>query len=115
MQWLVTLLGAVVGRTFTLLFGVLSFALAQRIALVTGYILASAALFLAVSAAIKTAVLAVRVVMPPILVQATYFLPPSINSFVASIVVIRLTYFVWRWTTSNLAAYADVPNRKLLM
>lgn len=108
MTWIVTALGALVSRSFLLFTGVFSFLIAQRMALLTAYIVVSGTLFLATSASIKLTVEALRVSMPPILASSTYFLPSSINSFIAAIVVVRLTHAVWRWTQTNLATYAGV-------
>lgn len=114
MPWLIGVLGGLVGRVFTLAFGHFTFLVAQRIAIVTGYIIVSGTIFIGVALGIKTLVLSARVFMPPHLAVVTYFLPASLNQFFATFVVIRLSYFVWRWTHANLAAYADVPNRKML-
>ena len=115
MQWLIAAMGGMVGRVFTLLFGMVSFHIAQRVAIVTAYIGMSAALFVTVSVAVRASVEALRTSMPGVLTPFTYFLPGNINNFIAAVVLIRVSYFLWKWTQANLAAYADIPNRGMLM
>lgn len=115
MAWLINALGALTSRLFTFFFGYLSFAISTRAALVTTYIIISATLFLGAAGAIKAAVMAIKVTAPPILANAAFFIPESINTLIASIITVRTAAAVYRWTQSNLAAFADVPNRKLLM
>jgi hypothetical protein len=115
MNWLVTLLGGAVSRVFTFVYTYASFAIATRIAMATAFIIASAALFLSTAVAIKAVVMGARVSFPPILANATFFIPDSINTLIAAIVTVRTAAALYRWTQINLAVYADVPNRKLLM
>lgn len=115
MTWIITTLGALVGRSFTLFYGFFTFLIAQRLAIATAYITVSGALFLATAVAVKAAVMGARVVLPPVLANATFFIPSSINILIASIVTVRVGAAVYRWTQNNLAVYADVANRKLLM
>lgn len=108
MPWITAVLGAAVSRMLGFAMVFVSYMMAKRIAIVTGYLLASAALFLGMSGAIKAVVLGLRVSMPPMMAAVTYFLPSNINSFIAALVTVRLTHFIWKWTQSNLSVYANV-------
>jgi len=105
MAWLVTLLGLVVRRVFTLVFGIFVFKVAQRIAIASAAILLAATLTLAMASAIKGLIVAARVTMPNTLGLATYFLPSDINVLVSVFVTIRVTHFIWSWTMKNLARF----------
>lgn len=107
-QAIIAMFGGAVGRVLTFAMGFVSYMLAKRIALASGYILVSAALFGVMAASVKAAVLGVRVLMPVSMSAFTYFLPSSINLFLASLVTVRLTHFVWRWTVANLGVYTNV-------
>lgn len=108
MPWITALLGAAVTRMLSFAMVFFAYAAAKRIAITTGFIVVSAGLFGAMAGAIKAAVMALRVVMPPTLSTFTYFLPSNINVFIAALVTVRLTHFVWTWTQRNLAHYANV-------
>lgn len=111
MPWIATVLGAVVARVLTFAMGFLAYSLAKRLAIVTGFIVAWSALFIAMAGTVKALIIGMRIVMPPVLAQFTYFLPSSINTFIAALVSVRLIYFVWEWTQANLSAYANVGMR----
>jgi uncharacterized membrane protein len=106
LQWVVTLAGLGVSRVFTFFMAFLAYSTAKKAALVTAYIVASAALFLTMAGAIKAIVIGARYAMPSSLASFTYFLPSSINFLISSIVMVKTTHYVWRWTQKNLASYA---------
>lgn len=105
MQWLVTLLGFVVRRSFILFYALLTFHVAQKLAVAVAAITLGAALTLGMATAIKAAIVAVRVSMPGSLGLATYFLPSNINVMISVFITIRVAHFIWSWSMRNLAKY----------
>lgn len=59
-------------------------------------------LFMGVVILVKSTVMAVRVAFPPILVASTYFLPSNLPVILATIVSVRVSIVVYRWTLANL-------------
>lgn len=98
-------LGAVVARSFAFVFQFFAFKLARNIAVATGAAIIAAALTVGMAVAIKGMIVGVRMMMPPALAQATYFLPANINLVLAAIVTIKVTHFIWQWSMKNLAKY----------
>ena len=113
--WIVGLLGSVVTSVGSFLVTRLAFDTAVRYTLVTGFLVASTALFLALTISIKTAVLAARVAMPNSLGAATFFLPGSIAQLFSLIVTVRVSAMVYSWTVSTMAAYLPANPRQGLM
>lgn len=103
--WLVGLLGSLVSSVATFFVGRMAFERAINYALITGFLVAAAALFLAVTLSIKAAILGARVSMPGTLGMATFFLPASISQIFAFIVTARVSASVYRWTVNTMAAY----------
>lgn len=103
--WIVGLLGSVVSSVATWLIGRMAFEKAINYALITGFLVAAAALFVAVTLSIKAAILGARVSMPGSLGIATFFLPASISQIFAFIVTARVSSSVYRWTVNTMAAY----------
>jgi len=103
--WIVGLLGSVVSSVATWLIGRMAFEKAINYALITGFLVAASALFLAVTLSIKAAILSARVSMPGSLGMATFFLPASISQIFAFIVTARVSVAVYRWTVNTMAAY----------
>jgi len=103
--WLVGLLGSLVSSVATFLVGRMAFERAINYALITGFLVAAAALFLGVTVSIKVAILTARVSMPSSLGMATFFLPASISQILAFIVTARVSHAVYRWTVNTMAAY----------
>ena len=103
--WIVGLLGSVVSSVATWLIGRMAFEKAINYALITGVLVAAAALFVAVTLSIKAAILSARVAMPGSLGIATFFLPASISQIFAFIVTVRVSASVYRWTINTMAAY----------
>jgi len=113
--WIVSLLGAVVSSVATWFIGRVVFERAIHYALITGFLIASAALFVALVVAVKTLILGARVAMPQTLGLATFFLPPSISQIFATIVTVRVSASVYRWTVSTMAAYLPANPSQGLM
>ena len=107
MHWLATALAWLVSRIFTSVFSVLGYQFARRLALSTALIIAFASLFILLVATVKSTVMAARVVMPPILAQVTYFLPSNLPIIIATIVTLRVSIQVYRWTIRNMSVYAS--------
>lgn len=103
--WLVGLLGSVVSSLASWLIGRVAVDRALHYALVTGFVIASAALFLAMVLAVKALIFGARVAMPGSLGQATYFLPGSISQIFATIATARVSAAVYRWTVSTMSQY----------
>jgi len=106
--WLVGLLGTVFSSVATWFIGRVAFERAIFYGLVTAFLVASAALFVALVVAIKAAVIGARVAMPNSLGLATFFLPPSIAQVFSIIVTVRVSKSVYQWTVNTMAAY--IPN-----
>lgn len=104
-SWLVGLLGSLVSSVATFLVARLAVERAFHYALVTGFLVATAALFLALTISVKALVFGARVAMPDTLGQATYFLPPSMAQIFATIVTARVSISVYRWTVATMSAY----------
>jgi hypothetical protein len=83
---------------------------AKRVAIAVTYIVAAAALFVAMAGLVKVSIMTLRVTIPSSLAAGTFLLPGSINSFVAALFTIRLTYFLWTWTNRNLTAFVNAQN-----
>jgi len=103
--WLVGLLGSLVSSVATFFVGRMAFERAINYALITGFLVAAAALFLGVTVAIKAAILGARVAMPGSLGMATFFLPASISQVLAFLVTARVSHAVYRWTVNTMAAF----------
>jgi len=103
--WFVGLLGSVVSAVGTWLVGRFAFERAITFALVTGFVVAAAALFVTLTLTVKAAVIGARVTMPGSLGMATFFLPPSIVQLIPVIVTARVSVALYRWTVNTMAAY----------
>jgi len=103
--WLVGLLGSLFASFATWLMGRFVFERAVTYALLTAFLVASAALFLALTMAVKSAILGARVSMPQTLGVATFFLPGSIAQILSIIVTVRVSASVYRWTVNTMSAY----------
>jgi hypothetical protein len=78
---------------------------ALHYALVTGFLVTVAGLFLALTLSVKAMILAARVAMPSSLGLCTYFLPSDAPLMVSTIVTMRVSVSVYRWTVETLGAY----------
>ena len=107
--WLVGLLGSVVSAAATFFIGRVAIDRAFQYALITGFLVASASLFLALTLTVKAAILGARVAMPQSLGMATFFLPASISQILATVVTVRVSSAIYRWTVSTMSAY--LPSR----
>lgn len=103
--WLVGLLGSAFTTFATWLMGRFAFERAVTYALVTAFLVAAAALFLTLTVTVKAAILGARVAMPQTLGMATFFLPASIAQILSSIVTVRVSMSLYRWTVNTMAAY----------
>ena len=113
--WLVGLLGSVVSTAATWFVGRMAFAQAMHYALVTGFVVAAGALFVALTLAVKAAIFGTRVAMPNSLGVATFFLPASIGQIFAFIVTARVSVGLYRWTVSTMAAYLPITPRSMML
>jgi len=103
--WIVGLLGSFFTTFATWLMGRFAFERAVTYALISAFLVAAAALFLALTLTIKAVVLGARVVMPQTLGIATFFLPASIAQILPAIVTVRVSASVYRWTVNTMASY----------
>lgn len=103
--WFTSLFGSTITTVFAWLTTKFVYERAIQIMLITAFIVAATGLFLGVTLTVKTAVIAARVAMPPVLAQATFFLPASLNTIIATIVTIRVARVVHRWTVGVMMAY----------
>lgn len=103
--WLVGLLGSVVSSAATFFIGRMAIDRAFQYALVTGFLVAVAGLFLALTISMKALILGARVAMPASMGAVTYFLPPSLPTMFGAIVTLRVSVAVYRWSVATLAAY----------
>lgn len=100
--WLVGLVGSAASAAFTWFATHTAYKMALHYARVTAFILVAGGLFLALSLAIKTAILAARITMPDSLGQATYFLPSNINTIFALVVTLRVSAALYQWSIRNI-------------
>lgn len=111
MPWLPGLLGAIFQRLWAL-FLVTSLAKhARALAFAAVLISVYSSLFIGLVIFVKTAVIAVRMSMPPILAKATFFLPPNLPVILSTVITVRLSIAVYRWTRRNLDIYAEVKDK----
>lgn len=103
--WLVGLFGSLFTSFATWLMGRFAFERAVTYALVSAFLVAAAALFLALTLTVKALVLGARVSMPQTLGMATFFLPSSIAQILSAIVTVRVSMSLYRWTVNTMAAY----------
>jgi len=113
--WLVGLLGSVVSSVATWFVGRMAFQQAMHYALVTGFLVAAASLFVALTITIKAAILGARVAMPQSLGIATFFLPASIGQILAFIVTARVSVALYRWTVRTMSAYLPITPRSMML
>lgn len=99
--WLVGLVGSAATAAFTWFATHTAYKMALHYARVVAFIIVAGSLFLALSLAIKAAILAARVAMPDSLGQATYFLPGNINTIFALFVTLRVSAALYQWTLRN--------------
>lgn len=113
--WLVGLVSTAFTSFATLLIGRMVYEKAIHYALVTAFLVAAAGLTATLSLTIKTAIMAAQVNMPPLLANATYFLPANINTILACIVTLRVSSAIYRWTVKTMSAYLPSDPRHGLM
>ncbi len=113
--WLVGLLGSLVTSIATFLVGRVAFEKAMQYALVTAFVVASAALFVTLTVSVKALILGARVTMPHSLGIATFFLPPSIGQIFATIVTVRVAASIYRWTVATMSAYLPITPKHMLL
>ena len=107
MPWILAALRWLVGSLFTNFLALFTFQWARRLALGVALVVVFAGAFLALVVGVKAAVMAVRVAMPPILAQATYFLPSNLPVIIATAVTVRISILLFRWSMTNLQVYAS--------
>lgn len=105
MRWFKTVLGALVTQIFTLAYKFFAYKVARNIAMFSVFIVVSTGLTLAMAYSIKALLIGARVLMPPFLANATYFLPSNLNLIFSLFVTIRLTHFIWRWSMKNFVKF----------
>lgn len=103
--WLVGLFSSTIAAVFTFFASFFALRYAAKFTVVTAYLIAIAALTAAVAAAIKLAIFGIQVSMPNSLGIATYFLPANINAVIGAFVSIRVSFYLYRWTSDRLTAY----------
>lgn len=113
--WLVGLLGSLVTSVATWFVGRVAFEKAMQYALVTAFVVASAALFLTLTVSVKALVLGARVAMPQSLGLATFFLPASTAQIFAAIVTVRVGASIYRWTVATMSAYLPITPRSMML
>jgi hypothetical protein len=107
MAWIVGVLGAVLSRLFTWILEIVAYRLVRQMLIAVAVITVFSALFIGVVVTVKSAVVAVRVLMPPSLAAYTYFLPANLHTILGTIVTIRVAIQVYRWMVANLNIYAS--------
>lgn len=113
--WLVGLLGSLVTSVATWFVGRVAFEKAMQYALITAFIVASAALFLTLTISVKALILGARVAMPNSLGMATFFLPASVAQVFAAIVTVRVGASIYRWTIATMTAYLPITPRHMML
>lgn len=107
MQFLIVALAGVATKIFDFIWTALAYKAVKTILIGTAVVASLAALYLAAAVALKAAIVGLRVVMPGMLSELTYFLPANINHIFATIVVARLGWFVASWARENLKLYSS--------
>lgn len=108
--WLVGLVTSSFTAFATWLIGRMVFEKAVHYALMTAFIVAAGALFVTLSLTIKALIFAAQFAMPNTLGLATYFLPKNVNLIFSTIVVIRVSMFLHRWTVTTMHRYIPLSN-----
>lgn len=103
--WLVGLLGTLVTNVASWWLLRVAADRAFHYALVTAFLVASTGLFLTLTLTVKALILGARAAMPANMSAFTYFLPSDINVIFATIVTLRVSVAVYRWTVSTMSAY----------
>lgn len=106
--WLIGLFASTLGTLFTWFASFLALRLAVRFTLVIAYILAIAALTLAVAVLVKGLIMNVQTAMPGSLGAATYFLPNNINLIMGAYFSMRVSYALYVWASDRLTAIVRV-------
>lgn len=100
-------LGAIVTKVFDFFYQFFAYKIARNLAVGAGAVAVAAMMTLTMAQAIKVLILGARILMPPSMAAFTYFLPANINQFIAVIVTVKLTHFIWQWSMKNLARYTQ--------
>ena len=108
--WLLGLFTSTMGTLFTWLLAKTVYEKALFITITTAAVVVMASLTAALALGIKGAIMVARVTMPPILAQATYFLPSNINMVLALVITVRSAVFLYRWTVQTMNYYLPRNN-----
>lgn len=100
--WFLGLIGAVASKAFTWAMLFFAHRTAVSVARAVAFITVSGSLVVALSVAMKVAILAVQTAMPPSLAAFTYFLPSNLNQIFAVFVTLRISTFLYSWTVRNM-------------
>lgn len=103
--WLVGLFGSAIGSFATWLMQRFVYEKAIRYALITAFLGAAAGMWVAVTLAVKAAVIAIQIGMPNSLAIVTYFLPSNTGQVIGVLVTARLSLVIYRWTVRVMSAY----------
>lgn len=103
--WLVGLFASVFGSLLTWIVTKFAAEKAMHIVIVSGFLTAAFTLMVGMALAAKMLVLGVRVTMPDLLGNSTYFLPSNINVIMAAYFTLRVSHYLYRVSTFTLAAY----------
>lgn len=103
--WLVGLFGSAIGGFATWLMQRFVYEKAIHYALITAFLGSAAAMFVAVTLAVKAAVIAIQISMPNSLAIVTYFLPGNLGQIIALLVTSRIALNIYTWTVRVMAAY----------
>lgn len=105
MPLVVSALGAVVAKIFDFIYQFLAYKLARNLAIGVAAVISAATLTLAMAQAIKLAIMAARVALPPAFAAGLAFIPSNLNQVVALIITVRVSHFIWQWSMKNLSRY----------
>lgn len=114
--WLATAISSALGGLATFLVSKFAYERAQVLLIATVFASLAFIAYLTTALGIKNLILAARETMPPMLVTATYFLPPNVNQVMGVIVAAKVSRFLYRYAIKVAALYMPTdPKHGLLL
>lgn len=107
--WLVSVVATFTATLFGFFAKHFVYEKAFNLVIISGFLVAAAGLMLTFALFAKGLIFGARVALPPMIAQATYFLPSNINWWFSFFVTFRVSRFIHRWAVSTLSAY--IPSK----
>jgi hypothetical protein len=103
--WLLGLFTTALGSLLTWLMSYFAYRKAFELTVISGFLVVAGAMTVGIAVTIKALVIGLRMTLPDILSASTYFLPNNINQFLAAVITLRVSVFLYRWTLQTLNYY----------